>query len=97
LEEIFKKSIKYSELKSELSRINYEENPLKMGNNTFRLKYTYYRFFIEYLINTYGLSEFQDYLKKYMNNPKDYKNIFSVVYGQGMDDILEKFSEYMEP
>ena len=73
----------------------YEENPLEMGDNRFRLKYTYYRFFIEFLVETYGIEKFQLYLKKYCNNPKSYEAIFPEIYNQDLNEILQKFDTYM--
>ena len=72
----------------------YEENPLKMGSS-FNLKYTYNRFFIEFLIETYGLEKFQSYLKSYINNPKIYKHIFSTIFGENLEEILHKFNTHM--
>ena len=72
----------------------YEDNPLKM-RSVFSLKYTYYRFFIEFLIETYGLEKFQAYLKIYVNNPVNYKLIFPSVYNEDLILILQKFSVYM--
>jgi len=72
----------------------YEENPLAM-NKSFVLKYTFYRFFIEFLIDTYGLGNFQSYLKKYIETPKIYKHLFADVYDAELNEILAKFSSYM--
>ena len=73
----------------------HESNPHKMGKRIIHLKYTYYRFFIQFLIETYGIEKFQIYLKSYCNNPKDYKNIFIKVYNKNLSKILEGFSSYM--
>ena len=73
----------------------YEENPLEMDRSIFRLKYTYYRFFIEFLIETYGIEKFQAYLKSYINNPKSYKIIFPEVYNEELNEILRKYNAYM--
>jgi hypothetical protein len=73
----------------------YEENPLEMDGTVIRLKYTYYRFFIEFLIETYGSEKFQAYLKNYMNDPKSYKTIFPEVYNEDLNEILRKFNAYM--
>ena len=73
----------------------YEENPLEMDRNIFRLKYTYYRFFIEFLIETYGIEKFQEYLKSYIINPKSYKIIFPEIYDEEFKEILWKYNDYM--
>ena len=75
----------------------YEENPHLMDKGIIRLKYTYYRFFVEFLINTYGLENFQSYLKRYISTPKDYMIIFNEVYGEDLNEILKKFNSYMNP
>ncbi len=73
----------------------YEENPLKMGRSTIGLKYTYYRFFVQFLIDTYGLEKLQFYLKEYTRDALNYKILFSKVYGEDLDEILKKFDSYM--
>ena len=73
----------------------YEENPLVMDRDIITLKYTYYRFFVEFLINTYGLEKFQAYLNSYINDPKNYKPLFSDIYHEDVDEILRKYSSYM--
>lgn len=74
----------------------YMENPHNMDRSIIRLKYTYYRFFIEFLIETYGLEKLQIYLKSYINNPKNYEIIFPEIYNEKLDDILWKFNAYMD-
>ena len=66
-----------------------------MGRRTFGLKYTYYRFFVQFLIDTYGLEKFQLYLKEYTRAPLNYKLLFSKVYDEDLDKILKKFDSYM--
>jgi hypothetical protein len=73
----------------------YEENPLKMDRSIFHLKYTYYRFFIEFLIETYGLEKLQAYLKSYLINPKNYKIIFPEVYNEELKEILQDYNDFM--
>jgi hypothetical protein len=73
----------------------YTENPHDMDRSIIRLKYTYYRFFIEFLVETYGIGKFQSYLKSYINNPKAYQMIFPEVYNEELNQILSSFSTYM--
>ena len=73
----------------------YEENPLEMDKSIIRLKYTYYRFFVEFLVNTFGLEKFQAYLHSYINDPENYKSIFSEIYGIDLPGILRQFGVYM--
>jgi hypothetical protein len=73
----------------------YEENPLEMDGSIFILKYTYYRFFVEFLIETYGIEKLQAYLKSYIINPKSYKIIFPEIYDEELIEILRKYNAYM--
>jgi len=73
----------------------YMENPHEMDRNIIWLKYTYYRFFIEFLVDTYGIIDLQDYLKSYMEEPERYELIFSEIYHEDLDQILQKFRTYM--
>jgi hypothetical protein len=70
----------------------YEKNPLKMSIREVRLRYTFYRFFIEFLVENYGLKKLQDYLKKYISNPGDYKELFVEVYSSDLNKLLDKFN-----
>ena len=67
-----------------------DQNTLEMDRSLFRLKYTYYRFFIEFLIETYGIEKFQAYLKSYIKTPKSYKAIFPEIYDEQLNEILRK-------
>jgi hypothetical protein len=73
----------------------YEENPHDMGRDIIQLKYTYYRFFVEFLVESYGLEKLQDYLKEYMISPESYRAIFPEVYGLELSEILGRFDTYM--
>jgi hypothetical protein len=74
----------------------FMENPHDMDRSIIRLKYTYYRFFIEYLVDTYGLEKLQTFIKAYIYNPKDYNELFPKVYGNELDEVLLGFKAYME-
>ena len=83
----------------QLCRINnlplsslYEKNPHKMAPEELLLKYSYYRFFIEFIIENYGIKKLQEYLKKYINNPEDYKQLFVEVYSMDLDEILKNYN-----
>jgi len=56
-----------------------------------KLKYTYYKFFIEFLIENYGMKRLQAYLKKYIKAPEDYKKLFVEVYSHDLDEMLNNF------
>ncbi len=69
----------------------YEKNPIKMSIREVRLNYTFYRYFIEFLIENYGMKKLQDYLKKYISNPGNYKELFVEVYSGDLNKLLDKF------
>jgi hypothetical protein len=74
----------------------YMENPHDMDRSIIRLKYTYYRFFIEYLVETYGIEILQIYIKSYVSSPKSYIDLFPKVYEMGLDEVLQGFKAYMK-
>ena len=74
----------------------YMGNPHEMDRNTIRLKYTYYRFLIEFLIETYGLDKLQSYVKNYSENPENYEEIFLGIYNNHLNDLLRDFNTYMQ-
>lgn len=71
-----------------------EQNPLNMSLQEVKFKYTYYRFFIEFLVSNYGVDKLQNFLRKYINQPLDYKNIFIDVYSNNLDEILKLFNSH---
>ncbi len=70
-----------------------EKNPHKMSFGELKLKYSHYKFFIGFLVNNYGLKKLQDYLKNYLQNPDDYKNLFIEIYNEDLNTILSKFNK----
>ena len=72
----------------------HEQNPLSMSISQVRLNYTFYKFFIEFLVENYGIEKFQKYLKEYLNDPDNYKELFISVYSQSLDEILDKFRSH---
>ena len=73
----------------------YMENPHEIDRNIIRLKYTYYKFFIEFLIDTYGKEKLKAYIKLYTHNPKNYEIIFPEIYNNKLEDVLRDFDVYM--
>jgi hypothetical protein len=69
----------------------FENNPLKMTFAELRFRYTYYRFFIEFLTKKYGLNTLQDYLREYLKNPDEYKTLFIDVYDIDLNKLLKQF------
>ncbi len=70
----------------------HEKNPLNMSLPELKLNYSYYRYFIEFLIDTYGIKKLQRYLKKYITNPETYKKLFVDVYRIDLNEILYNFN-----
>lgn len=69
----------------------YEKNPLKMSLREVKFKYTFYRFLIEYLIESYGISKFHEYLKIYIEKPDNYKELFVEIYVLDLTELLKGF------
>jgi len=73
----------------------YMESPHEMGKNIIRLKYTYYRFFIEFMLENYGIETLQAYIKLYIDNPMNYKVFFPEIYNKELSEFLHDFAAYM--
>ena len=73
----------------------YEKSPLDMSIKELKFKYTYYRFFIEFLVENYGIKKLQEYLREYINNPQVYKKLFLEVYDSDLDALLKKFNSIL--
>ena len=67
-----------------------EKKPQDMSWQELRMKYSYYKYFIEFLVETYGLKKLQDYLKIYLNNPGEYKKHFLEIYAMNLEEMLER-------
>ena len=70
----------------------HEKNPLNMSIGEIRLKYTFYKFFIEFLVKEFGIKKIQQYLKKYIKNPHNYKKLFPEIYFMDLNELLRKFN-----
>lgn len=68
-----------------------EQNPLDMSFPNLKLNYTYYQLFVEYLVSQYGQEPLQDYIKRYIDEPGNYREMFPTVYGSELDVILVAF------
>lgn len=69
-----------------------EKSPLDMSNYELKVNYSFYRFFIEFLIETYGIEKFQKYLKRYIENPKKYIQLFDEVFRIELEQLLTQFN-----
>lgn len=69
----------------------FEQNPHKMSAEELKLRYSYYGFFIEFLVENFGINKLQQYLKRYINNPENYKELFVEVYAVDFDQVVEQF------
>lgn len=78
----------------DLSSLN-EANIIKVPVKDKRILYTHYRYFIEYLVNNYGLEKLQEYIKRYIDNPSDYENLFVEVYKEELVYILKNYDKYI--
>jgi hypothetical protein len=78
----------------ELSELN-ESNIMHIPSSEIRLRYSFYRHFTLYLIETYGLEKFQLYLKEYIHDPHAYNALFTKVYAEDMESVLASFHAYL--
>lgn len=76
---------------SSLHEANIKEVPMEVQ----RLYYSYYGYFTEFLIRSYGLDKLQQYLKAYIEDPFAYEKLFLDVYGSNKKDIFLAFTDYM--
>ena len=65
-----------------------EKSPQNMSWQELQLKYSYYKYFIEFLVETHGMSKLQEYIKLYINDPESYNELFVKVYSMDLDEIL---------
>ena len=66
-------------------------NPLEMSWQELQLKYSYYRYLVEFLIEEYGMKKLQEYLKRYLRDPENYQDSFISVYSIGLNEVVEKY------
>jgi hypothetical protein len=72
-----------------------EKSPLEMSPNELKFKYTFYGFFLDFLIENYGIDKFQKYLINYLDNPGQYKELFIDVYSIDHHEILKNFQSHL--
>jgi hypothetical protein len=68
-----------------------EKSPQEMSIGELQLKYSYYGFFIEFLIDHYGLLKFQKFLKDYIREPGIYHRLFRRIYMIDPEEMLKKY------
>jgi len=68
-----------------------EMNPHQMSFKELKFNYTYYKFFIDFLIDTYGLKAFHNYLSEYLEEPQEYMNLFLSIYKSDLGTLLNHF------
>ena len=70
-------------------------NPLEIDKSEIKIKYTLFRYFIEYLIKTYGIKKFQAFLYSYLENPHEYKEHFISTFSDDLNLILQNFENFL--
>lgn len=58
-----------------------------------RFAYPAQRYFLEYLKQRFGGERFQQFTIKYINNPDDYRNLFSEVFQVSFAGAIEQFAQ----
>jgi hypothetical protein len=56
-----------------------------------QLKYSYYRYLVEFLIEEYGMKKLQEYLKRYIQDPESYQDLFIRVYPISLDEVVRRY------
>ncbi len=74
-----------------------ETNPHKMSITELKFKYSFYKYFIDYLVANYGLDSLQAYLKLYIQNPQQYRGFFVPIYECDLDTLLDEFNRNLQP
>ena len=72
-----------------------EKNPLNMSMYELKIRYSYYAYFIEFVVDKYGKNKFQQYLKTYIADPESYKKSIDDVYSSGLDVLLAEYRAYI--
>ena len=78
-----------------MNRLN-ESNIMQVPLQDIRLRYAFYGFFIQFLVEHYGLEKMQEYISSYLNDPTGYISLFLNVYGEELSSILACFSAYLQ-
>jgi hypothetical protein len=78
-----------------LNRLN-ESNIMKVPIQEIRLRYAFYGYFIQFLVEHYGLEKMQEYIKSYLNDPAGYQSLFPDIFGDELSSILARFTSYLQ-
>ena len=69
-----------------------EKSPQDMSWQELQLEYSYYKYFIEFLVETHRIKTLQEFMKFYINDPINYKDSFIKVYLVDLDEIFKKYN-----
>jgi hypothetical protein len=71
---------------------NFDDNhPSNMPWQELRLKYSYYGYFIEFLVENYEIENLQNFTKLYLDDPDNYVKIFSKEYTTDLNEVIKKY------
>jgi len=66
--------------------------PQDMTWQELQLNYSYYKCFIEYLVDSRGIPKLREYLKLYIEDPDNFTNSFFKIYSVDLDTSLKLFN-----
>ncbi len=69
-----------------------EQTPQNMSWKQLQLEYSYYRYFMEFLIENYGLEKMHRYIKRYIDAPLNYKKSFLGVYPVELGSVFNAYN-----
>lgn len=70
-----------------------EKSPQNMSWEELQLEYSYYNYFIEFLVESHGLERLQEFIKMYINEPENYRELFVKVYSIDLNEILKSIMQ----
>ncbi len=69
-----------------------EKTPQSMSWQELQIKYSYYKYFIKYLVEQYGLEKLQTFVSMYVAEPIDYNELFDKIYEIDLDEAIKMYN-----
>ncbi|MFC1725167.1 hypothetical protein ACFL4T_06045 [candidate division KSB1 bacterium] len=73
----------------------YPGRALDFEKGEMKFKYSLYGFFVQFLIEKYGMDMFREYVKEYIKEPENYKKFCLEIYGESFKIMLSRFEKYV--
>ncbi len=66
-------------------------NPRSFSREDINFRYTYFRYFVEFFREKYGIVKFHEFVVQYLENPKKYPRIYEDIFGTDIKTDIKNY------